>query len=144
MVERYSDEQAGNAPTRSEGDVHYTSDVTAGATETVSVRERAATSSPDERTELLRLWGELEPFVESPPPISSGGTPLQTARERFASLFREELAIVQAVRNSAAHSVDVDPELVRQAVELARELVKVARKGESIAANRVVGGASSA
>jgi hypothetical protein len=91
------------------------------------------------RTELIQLWAEVDGFLQ----LTSGGTrpsdPLTladdaqaAAKARFASLFAEEIQVVGAARNLVAHARPIDDTLLDEAVELARELVRIIREGQGV------------
>ena len=95
-----------------------------------------------QRTELIRLWEELDAFLRLTP-NSALGSPtvgddpeVSAARARFAALFKEEIDIVRAARDYAAHSRPIDAEILREAVQVGRELVRIAREGQAIFTNR--------
>ncbi len=51
----------------------------------------------------------------------------QDAMRQWRSVFSDELATVKAARNSVAHALKVDDQLLREAVRVARQLVINAR-----------------
>jgi hypothetical protein len=48
--------------------------------------------------------------------------------QRWRKVFAGELEVIQAVRNSAAHAVPVDDQTIREALRVARRLVRSAQE----------------
>lgn len=79
-----------------------------------------------ERTELMSAL----------PPDSLGlvDQAQTVARARFASLFDEEIQVVTAARNPVAHARPIDDAVLDEALELARELVRIIHEGQELIA----------
>jgi hypothetical protein len=87
----------------------------------------------DYAADVLRLinnWEQLNELVPLRPQRGATGVSPDDEREEykrsaFVSLFKEEIQLVRAARNSVAHSQPLPPEAVREAADAAEELLRI-------------------
>ena len=85
------------------------------------------------RADLLAVWEELSSILQLTPGARRAERPNEyeiglARRQRFINLFGEELEVVRAARNAVAHARPVDTEALREAVEVGRKLLALARE----------------
>lgn len=95
--------------------------------------EQVPVDEASKRAEIIGLWEQLDQLLGLTPQtrVLAFGPhdPLGAARARFVNLFGEEVELVRAIRNAAAHSRPIEPSVLEEALEMARELVRIARQG---------------
>jgi hypothetical protein len=108
---------------------------------TASLARGISREEASQRAELIQCWEELDVFLQLTPTnrnhlsLTQEDPEVISARARFGMLFKEEIEVVQAARNAAAHSRAMNSEVLQGALELARELVRIVREGQALFAN---------
>jgi hypothetical protein len=89
----------------------------------------------DLRAQVISIWEKLDELLWISPRVHPAGSigvrdrDAAVGRQRFIDLFADELQVVRAARNLAAHGQPVDTRVLEDAVEVGNELLRIAREG---------------
>lgn len=103
----------------------------AGSADSPVSQPAQSTSPAEDAIRLINLWEELAeslaigPYAPRDRRDTAGWE--RTDQIRFLDLFREEIELVRATRNSVAHGRDVPADVVRSAADAADELLRIWR-----------------